>query len=267
MYALAYNFNMPMFKKRRVATGRRSRPLKRSYAMVPRPMLNREKAHRHIVTCATSTTAVVPRLAIYADSGGLPYWNNVTLNSPNMSLSFSLAAMLVNIGGVLAETIPLPNANEFEALYDTFQIEKVEVTIFFGKTESAIEGTAGTPNPAGYNYTMPLIGYAPDTDDAGSTSNLQLQQYSTYKVHQANTPLRITVVPCTAAALYDPVVAVSPVKLGFSRVQKQDVNTQYPATPHYGVKFCVDSMKGGPGDYLTLFSVQARVHLLMKSTR
>ena len=172
--------------------------------------------------------------------------------------------MVINIGGVLADNVPVPNAGELQNLYDTFQIEKVEVTMFFGKTGSNVEGTATLQ---GYNYTLPLIGYAPDTDDQGNTSISQLQQYSNYKVHQSSSPLRMTVVPCAQFGLYDPIVAVPPVQTGFARAQKQDVNTQYPSTPHYGVKFCADSFKGGMNDYNTLLSLQARIHFLMKSTR
>ena len=231
--------------------------------MVPRPLLNKEKAHRHIVTCASSTSVTAPRFAIFTDALGNTTFNNTVLGSPNMSINFSLSAMVINLGGVLATTVPMPNANEFQQLYDTFQIEKVEVTVFFGNTESV---SSGEPL-SNYNYVCPLIGYTVDTDDTASSSILQLQQYSTYKVHQSNSPLKISLVPCPASVVFDPTVAAIPVQLGYSRAQKQDINTQYGSTPHYGVKFAVDAFKAQNGDYQTLFSVQARVHYLMKSTR
>ena len=252
---------MPMYKRRRVVAKKRAS--KRSYAMVPRPRLNGELAHRHVVTCSTSTGTGGQQLFI---SNLLNVANFVSggQTSPNMSLSWSLANMVVGIGGVPAITIPVPNVAELQQLYDTFQIERVEVIMFFGNTESLYSGD----NQLGIQYAVPLIGHAPDTDDAANTGITQLQQYSTYKIHQATSPLKLSVVPCTAGATFDPVVGGPPAALGFTRLQRQDINVAYAETPHYGHKFSIDGFRAQPGVTNTGFiSIQSRIHFLMKSTR
>ena len=134
------------------------------------------------------------------------------VSSPNLSLSFSLGETILNLGGNPTLSIPNPSLAELSNLYDTFQIEKVEITVYSGNTEST---TSGDPLN-GYNYVLPLIGHAPDTDDAGNTSLTQLQQYSTYKCDQLGMkPLKATVVPCAAGTMFS---------TGYSRLQKLDLN-------------------------------------------
>lgn len=257
---------MPMYKKRRTAYKRKGKVSKRSYAMVPRPRINGELAHRHIVTCSSTTSSSGSNMYI-ASTLGSPTFNAGAINSPNMSMSWSLANMVIALGGVPAITIPLPNVAELQQLYDTFQIEKVEVTLFFGATESLVSGDA----QLGVQWVMPLIGYAPDTDDASNTGITQLQQYSTYKCTQASSPLKINIVPCSAGATFDPTSGTVPAQLGFTRLQRQDINVAYAGTPHYGLKFACDTFRslpaGSTGGALTYVSVQSRLHLLMKATR
>lgn len=260
--------NMPMYKRRR-STKKAfvKRSSKRSYAMVPRPRLNGELAHRHVVTCSSTTGTGGAQLFLSNGAGVLNFVSNGPLGvntSPNLSLSWSLAEMFVGIGGVPAIQIPVPNVAELQQLYDTFQIEKVELTMSFGNTESISAGEAQT----GLNWVCPLIGHAPDIDDAANTNITQLQQYSTYKMHQSTDPLKVRFVPCPAGATYDPTApAGGPAQIGFTRVQRQDINVAYAATPHYGYKMCVDTMRAQANGAVTLFSIQARVHFLMKNTR
>ena len=265
---------MPIYKKRRT-TKRPTKGKKRSYAMVPRPRLNGELAHRHIVTCSTSTGTSRERLFIqYVSasnstefvSGPDPVTGGY-VTSPNLSMSWSLANMVIGLGGTPAISIPMPNVAELIQLYDTYQIEKVECTVFFGNTESLVSGDS----TSGYQWVMPLIGYAPDTDDASNTSITQLQQYSTYKCHQTTMPLRMNLVPCPAGAVFDPSQGSGAFNAGFTRLQRQDINVGYSATPHYGLKMAVDGMLAQPpgsgGAVIVLCSIQTRVHLLMKNTR
>jgi len=234
--------------------------------MVPRPRINGELAHRHIVTCSSSTSTGAAPLYISSTLGN-PLFQSGGSASPNMSMSWSLAEMVIALGGLPAISIPLPNVAELQQLYDTFQIEKVEVTLFFGATQSLISGDA----QLGIQWVMPLLGYAPDSDDAANTSITQLQQYSTYKCTQVSSPLKINIVPCSAGATFDPTSGTVPAQLGFTRLQRQDINVAYAGTPHYGLKFAVDTLRaqpaGAPGGALTYVSVQSRVHLLMKATR
>lgn len=222
--------------------------------MVPRPRLNRELAHRHIVTMFTST---VQALTVSCLPGGTANWATFGIAaSPNASLNFSLSQMVLSIGGIPAITCPNPSIAELQQLYDLFQIEKVEITMFSGNTESIVGNDVNT----GYNFVLPLVGYSQDTDDDANTSLTQLQQYSTYGTYQLGmTPLRTSLVPCVASTAFS----------GYSRGQKQDVNVGYPATPHYGFKMAIDSMRSNPpaGGNNTYVSIQARVHYIMKCTR
>lgn len=255
---------MPMYKKRRVTTGRRSRPKKRSYGMVPRSVLNGEKMHRHLVTVSTSTgpegVSPVLYLANLA-TGSCQFVGGISglTSSSNMSVSFSLTEMVVALGGIVACTVPVPNASELIALYDTFQIEKVDFAMYFNCLDAN--------TTVGATQGLPLIGYAPDMDDAANTSIQQLQQYSTYRIHQSSSPLKYSMVPCIAGAVFDPTIAGPPAQLGYSRVQKQDVNVGYGKTPHYGIKLAADGFRANSGLSNQLISVQARIHLIMKGTR
>ena len=223
--------------------------------MVPRPRLNRELAHRHIVTMSSST---VQALTVSCLAGGTANWATFGIAaSPNLSLNFSLGQMVVNIGGLPAIACPNPSLPELVQLYDLFQIEKVEITMFSGNTESIIGNDVNT----GYQFVLPLIGYSQDTDDDANTSLTQLQQYSTYGTYQLGMmPMRCTVVPCAASALFG---------VGYSRGQRQDINVAQAATPHYGLKMAIDSLKSNPpaGGNNTYVSIQARVHYIMKCTR
>jgi len=199
-----------MYKKRRVV---KKKP---SYAMVPRPLLNREKAHRHILTCSTSTQEA---LYILNNTGGVADFVTAAQTGANLSLTFSLSEVVVRISGLTAITLAPSNFSELVALYDTFQIEKVEISLWSSTSQASAQ--SGN-NP----FLMPLIGHCPDTDDANNTSLTSLQQYAQYKCEQLgqSRPLKVSVVPC-------PQGTVTSVR---TRLQKQDINTGFPATPHHG---------------------------------
>lgn len=231
--------------------------------MVPRPIVNGELAHRHIVTMSSSTGTGRLPLFITQSSGGVSSFGTTGFASPNMALSWSLADMVVGIGGAAAITIPNPNIAELQQLYDTFQIDRVDIKVYFGNTESLVSGDP----TSGIQWTLPIIGYSVDNDDAGNTSITQLQQYSTYKSHQSSKPMQLRLVPTAAGTVFDPSVASN---AGYTRLQKQDINVAYASTPHYGLKLAVDGFLANPPallNFTTYMSVEARVHYIMKCTR
>lgn len=232
-----------MYKKRRISKKRKS------YGAVPRVRLNGEKAHRHVLTCSTSTQEI---LYIQNTAGGVSNFVTTSRTGANMSLTFSLSEVILRIGGLTAITLAPSNFSELVALYDTYQIEKVEISIWSGCTEAAAAVGVAT-------VTCPLIGHTVDMDDANNTSITALQQYSTYRCDQLgnNRPIRATVVPCAALDITS----------GVSRGQKQDVNTGFPNAPHYGYKLSVDGFHATDANVPTLLSMQFRLHYLMKSTR
>jgi len=179
----------------------------------------------------------------------------VAASSPNLSFTFSLAQVVVNGGGTPAFVCPIPSVAELQQLYDTFQIEKVEITVFSGNTESLVSGEP----LSGVQYTLPLIGHSQDTDDDGNTSLTQLQQYSTYKCDQLGSkPIKAIVVPCVAGNTFGG---------GFTRLQRQDINVSQAATPHYGYKMALDGFRSASGNNTGLISIMFRIHYLMKCTR
>lgn len=233
--------------------------------MVPRPRLNGELAHRHVVTCASSTGPGSAPLLIQQIAGSLQWVTGLTPASPNLSVSWSLAEMVIAIGGLTALRIAVPNVAELQQLYDMFQIEKVDITMSFGSQDSFVSNDINL----GARHLIPLIGYSQDTDDAANTGITQLQQYSTYRMHQSDTQLKYSLVPCAAGTTFDPTAAGVPANLGFTRVQRQDINVAYAGTPHYGFKCAVDGMQANPNANFinTYVSIQSRIHFLMKNTR
>jgi len=251
---------MPMYKRRRAGSKTPYKSKKRSYAMVPRPLLNKERQHVHIVSCSTTTSDGRNAIGIQTQAGAANFLIGVNA-SPNMALSFSLAEMVVTLGGVPRIQIPMPNIAEMQQLYETFQVTKVEITMFFSKTDSFSTGGAD----AGVQWVIPLIGHAPDGDDAGDTSFTQLQQYSTFECNQLTKPIRRVIIPTSQGLLLGTDAAT-----GRSRLQKQDIDVAVPATPHYGYKFSVDGFLSQPAQALGLVgfcSISARCHYLMKGTR
>jgi len=223
--------------------------------MVPRPRINGELEHKHIVTCSSSTAA---QIVIRSPATGISDFQvvgSLTPASPNMSFNFSLAQVVLNLGGLPALTIPVPNVAELQQLYDTFQIQKVELTVYCGNTESLVSGEP----LSGIQWVLPLLGHSQDTDDDGNTSLTQLQQYSTYKCDQlGQKPIKATFQPCVAGNTFGG---------GFTRLQRQDINVSQAATPHYGYKFAVDGFRSIPNANNCLLSFQFRTTYLMKCTR
>lgn len=228
--------------------------------------LNSSLVHRHVVTCSTSTVA--PIYVLYPSSG-VAVFSTGGVNSANMQVLFTLGNLVINLAGTSVMSVPLPNAAELVALYDQYVIEKVELSLWTGNTMSqtgTIDTGVGTLQNY-YAHPLPLIGWAPDMDDATNTSITQLQQYSQYKCKQlgASTPLRTSVVPCCADTIYRPGATSA-----YARAPKQAINCSYQDVPHYGVKFAIDGFQAGNAAALqvdTYISLQAKYHLKMMSTR
>ena len=255
---------MPFAKRPKYSLKKKSRK-----TAVPRLYgLNGALVHKHVVTCSTSDFL---QMYITLPISGVALFNFSGVTSANMALSFTLAGMIVNIGGIAVATIPLPNVAELKALYDSYVIEKVEVSIWSGAT-TANTGFVGTPNPSSlevgfinyFSQPMPLIGYAVDMDDAANTSISALQQYSQYKVHQlgSSRPITCSFTPCVNDTLSN--------TTGYGRSSKQIINSANDAVQHFGLKLAVDGFKATNDSAHTLntcLSVQARYHLRMIATR
>lgn len=256
--------------KRAYASGRVRKASKRSksvkkYQRVPRSVvINGESVHRHHVCCSSS---VGTKLLLNYPASGVAEFNNGIAASPNLSLQFSLGSVDCFIGGAGGFSIAIPGAAQLAALYDTYQIEKVEYRMYIGSSTSQAgvndTGIAGTANSL-YEFPLPIIGWTPDTDDADNTSLTDLQQYSTYKQKQvmAGEPLTGTLIPAVAGGVWN-----GAIRSGYTRLVKQDVNCANPGVPHYGIKMCVDGMRASPNTTATLVSFFFKLHFVMKQAR
>ena len=257
---------MPFAKKAKVTPKKKSWKSKSS---VPRLYkLNDALVHKHVVTCSTSDFF---QLFITIPASGVSLFNFSGVSSANMQLSFTLAGMVVSIGGTAVGTMPLPNVSELKALYDSYVIEKIDVSLWSGNTTSQI-GVVHPNDPSSLEtgfvdylqQPMPLIGYAVDMDDAANTSITALQQYSQYKCTQLGLgkPIKTSFVPCCNDTLSN--------ITGYGRSSKQIISTSNDTVQHFGLKLAVDGFKASnPSSRQnnTFLSLQARYHLRMIATR
>ncbi len=218
--------------------------------------------HRHVVCCSSS--AATKLFINYA--GGAKFQAGLVA-SPNMSMQFSLGSVDVFLGGAAAFSVAVPGAATLASLYDTYQIEKVEYRIYLGANSSPTgqedTGIAGTIN-FDWDSPLPIIGYAPDTDDANNTDLTDLQQFSNYKQAQpiAGRPMYGSLVPAVAGGVWN-----GPIRSGYTRLVRQDVNCANPGVPHYGLKACIDGLQAGANSNVCLASLYFKLHFVMKQTR
>lgn len=76
--------------------------------------------------------------------------------SPSLNWGFSLGNVYGWLGGAFVYAIPVPNATEFSALFDTYKINAVRMKMFFTNNNSSVN----SPNTG-----LPLIHVANDFDD------------------------------------------------------------------------------------------------------
>jgi hypothetical protein len=106
------------------------------------------------------------------------FWRKTEINVPiNQQLGFSSAGNNVNFGFALGRVIGfvnggftyapvVPNASEFQALFDYYRIKSVKMQMFFSKNVSDMGGTG---NPT---IGLPVLIIANDFDDIQETMSL-----------------------------------------------------------------------------------------------
>lgn len=95
-------------------------------------------------------------------------------NTSIWGLAFTLGGVLTYINGVQVGTAAIPNIAEYTALFDSYRIRKVEISMYYNSNSSSL----------GPQTSMPTISMVNDYDDANSTSLSSLQQYDSYRVIQ-----------------------------------------------------------------------------------
>jgi len=223
---------------------------------VTRSGLLKEANHRHVINILSDSTA---QLTIDATAGGVAQFNtSLVPASPNLSMQFSLDGVTLFLGGIQAFTCALPGKSTLVGMYDTYQIQKIDVIMY-------VSGMATENDPgAGILAVQPIIVYAPDSDDASSTNRDDLLQYSTASIVQPTTakPLAVTIKPAASVQMY-----ASLVSTGYGRVFSPDLNVSSSNIPHYGLKMCADLMRSTAAGTHAQITFMFRYHLLMKATR
>lgn len=149
----------------------------------------------------------------------------------DIEFTFSLASTFIYIGGAFVGTIPNPGSSEFTPLFERWRIVSVEATPIFTGNSSSLN----SPTTA-----LPLILCVIDYDDTAAISLTQIQQYSNMMMFQLGTG---AVVPPTIKFSPRPLaIEYSGVSPGYAITSKNvELNTGYPAIPHYGLKCVFDN--------------------------
>lgn len=96
------------------------------------------------------------------------------VNSSIWSLGFTLGGVQTYINGTFVANAPNTNYAEYTALFDSYRIRKVEITMIYNSNSSSISGSP----------SLPVMSMANDYDDVNSTSLSSLQQYDSYRLVQ-----------------------------------------------------------------------------------
>jgi len=96
------------------------------------------------------------------------------INNPTWQIGFTLAGAQMNINGSLVTTAVNTNYAEYTALFDSYRIRKVEITMVYNSNSSSVSGSP----------SLPIMSIVNDYDDTGATVLSSLQQYDSYRLVQ-----------------------------------------------------------------------------------
>ena len=157
-------------------------------------------------------------------SGGL-----VGTGSNNFTLSYTLGGVLVWFGsGPSSALVPLANAGEYTALFDSYRIKSVEVTMY----------SSMNTNQATTQF-LPNLGAVTDYDDASPIAWSEAAQYENFKVIQFAVPSK-KVLRCRPVASCS-VANTGGVFVPASASRSTWMDCAQNNIQHYGHKFCFDN--------------------------
>lgn len=84
----------------------------------------------------------------------------------NLNWGFALGRIIGFVNGSFIYSIQVPNASEFQALFDYYKINAVKMQVFFTKNTDPVSATTGT------SHGMPVLIIANDFDDIAETMTL-----------------------------------------------------------------------------------------------
>ena len=250
-----------MYKAKRVRTSKKARKAPR-YSRVPRQLtgrVNNELVHKHTVSVnvGAAGSGFTGGLRIYQVAGVSQFQNAATgANGEQLSAMFSLNGVEIKLNGTTTCIAKNSQASYLLELYDTWTLDLVEVMM----------NTSMTTVDATYSNTaIPMLGWATDNNDANATSYDELSRYSTFKSQSLKYPIKHTLIPACSAQLYS---ASLTTPVCFARRFKEQLDTNYPITPHYGWKCALNGMYGGlaTGDVCGVDLV-FKLHFTMRATK
>jgi len=158
---------------------------------------------------------------------GTQGWFNT--GSPDFQISVAAGPSIVNIGGVAVYGPSTPNAAELSNLFDQYRIVGCTLRIDWDYNSYPVSG--GTA-------VAPLIYYAVDYDDSGSSPVSTLLQYTGVQTHSflenGYSPLIVGFKP---RPLRD--IASTGAFTAYGPMPTAPwIRTSEMSTPHYGMKFC-----------------------------
>jgi hypothetical protein len=152
----------------------------------------------------------------------------------DLEFTFSLQQVAVYLGGVFFANIAVPNYTELSALFNSFRIDSVEMTMYFSNNNSSVNSPA---------TGLPLMNVVFDPTGTAACTLVQAQQYGNNKVVQlgngADMPPKFMFKPLPSGAVYDTAI------LSGYGAQPSWINTTNPDVPHYGVKVVYDPASAG----------------------
>jgi len=84
----------------------------------------------------------------------------------NVNWGFALGRIIGFVNGAFVYSIPVPNASDFQALFDYYKINAVKMQVFFTKNTDPVSTTTGGA------HGMPVLVIANDFDDIAETMTL-----------------------------------------------------------------------------------------------
>jgi len=128
----------------------------------------------------------------------------------------------------------LPNYAEFTALFDMYRIKKIEITWLYDHNSGEVSTSAGVA--ANASMGLPNIYIVSDYDDASALgAATDYLQYEPCKITRLDKPVRWTIYPHVAVAVYNGAFA------GYKNDKAAWLDVASSAVEHYGCKWAVDA--------------------------
>lgn len=227
--------DMPVYKKRRyskpqVATSIARKLRSKGYRYSSYPKYRQVSSYAKIYTFERICNINVTIHDQFGFSNGSGAYSN------HLGLNFQLAGMGLYVGGSYVLTSAIPSQSEFQALFDRYRIDKVEVTPIW------------SCNYTGNNtstITTPLLHQALDFDTVDGTNSLfEYPQCKTLQLGSINNGLtKFICYPCVTSAVSQIDTSTGTVSASLAESSKHPwLDAGAPNIQHFGMRFQYDSM-------------------------